>query len=302
MNPYFTSSIFMVRPASFGMNPETSGTNAFQSTILMDKVDVIQQKAESEFDAMVDRIRKHGVNVKVFQDTKDQVRPDAVFPNNWISTHPNGPTIIYPMLAPNRRLEVREDVVDYVMTSEKVDLTSFAEKEVFLEGTGCMVIDHQKGIIYVARSQRVDDELVKQVAEKLNFSICSFLATDHQNNPIYHTNVAMFVTHSHVGIALETIKDEKERFEVVRAIESSGKKVLELSYYQITQFSGNMIQLQDADGQLVLVASCSGWNALDEHQKEELEKESKIVAVDIPTIEMYGGGSARCMIAEVFRA
>jgi len=302
MNPYFTSSIFMVRPASFGVNPETSGTNAFQSKILMDKADVIQQKAESEFDTMVDKIRKHGVNVKVFQDTKDEVRPDAIFPNNWISTHPNGPTVIYPMLAPNRRLEVREDVVDYVMTSEKIDLTSFAEKEVFLEGTGCMVIDHQKGIIYVARSQRVDEELVEKVAEKLNFSICRFLATDHQNNPIYHTNVAMFVTHTHVGIALETIANEKERAEVVRAIENSGKKVLELSYYQITQFSGNMIQLQNKSGKLVLIASRSGWSALDEKQKRELEKESEIVTVDIPTIEMYGGGSARCMIAEVFRS
>lgn len=302
MKKYFANQIFMVRPSSFGLNLETSGTNSFQSKILLDTPKEIQKKAEMEFDCMVQKIRENGVSVKVFQDDEEEIKPDAIFPNNWISTHPDGQSFVYPMLAKNRRLEFRPDIVEWVSGNNVIDFRSYADGDVFLEGTGSMVIDHQARIIYVAKAPRTHMDLVEQVAKYLDFSICSFLATDHQNNPIYHTNVIMFVTQHYIGVCLDTIKKVSERNHLKQTIENSGKQIIELSYYQITQFSGNMIQLLNDKGIFVLIASRSGWNALDPDQKKMLEKDSKIVFVEIPTIEMYGGGSARCMIAEVFRS
>jgi hypothetical protein len=302
MDRYFANQIFMVRPRSFGLNSETSETNAFQSKILFDTSEEIQKKALIEFDVMVQEIRANGVFVQVFQDNKDELKPDAVFPNNWITTHPGDRSIVYPMLAINRRLEYRKDIVKWVSKGDIMDLRSCSDKEMFLEGTGSMVIDHESRVIYVARSPRTHLELVKQVAKYLNFSICSFLATDHQNNPIYHTNVVMFVTQNYVGVSLDTIQNETERNDLIRTIQNSGKEIFELSYYQITQFSGNMIQVLSDKNEYVLITSLSGWNALESDQKRLLEKYSKVVSVEIPTIETYGGGSARCMIAEVFRS
>ena len=290
----------MVRPANFGMNPETAGTNAFQSKIQFEKSESVSQKARAEFDEMVVKLRDSGIEVKVFEDTKVPIKPDAIFPNNWISTHANGLAVLYPMLAKNRRLEVRQDIVDCLMPKELLDYRFHEKQNVILEGTGSIILDQESKIMYVGLSLRTNLDLVKILADQLHFTICSFEATDHQNNLIYHTNVIMFVMKNFVVIGLETIRDIGEREKVKQTILNSGKQVLELDYYQITQFAGNMLQLKNSKNELVLVVSTTAWNALTDEQKSVIEKETKILTVNIPTIETYGGGSARCMIAENF--
>jgi hypothetical protein len=251
---------------------------------------------------MVTKLESSGIQVQVFQDSESPVKPDAVFPNNWISTHENKTVVLYPMLAENRRLEFRQDVVDWLNPEGLMDYRSQQNQNTFLEGTGSIVLDNESKIMYVGISQRTNLELAEKLAKKLNFTICSFHATDHQKNSIYHTNVIMFVMHGFVGIGLETIRDGTERQMVKQTILNSGKQILELDYYQITQFSGNMIQLRNKENELVLVCSTTAWSSLNENQKELIENKTKVVTVEIPTIEMYGGGSARCMIAEKFIA
>ncbi len=296
MKTAFTRKIFMVRPANFGCNPETAETNSFQSTISNNTSLEIAQIARSEFDVAVAKMRCHGIEVVVYQDSKKPIKPDAVFPNNWISTHPSGHVFIYPMLTPNRQLEVRLDIVENLGGNSVHDFRKASD--LILEGTGSVVIDHEAKLIYFCDSDRTDARLVTALAEKLNFSVCGFKSVDHKGIPIYHTNVVMFVMNKFVVIGLETIGDEIERKRVVEAIVNSGKKVLELSYDQITQFAGNMVQLRTASNSLMLVCSETAWAALEANQKKEIKKVSEVLSISIPTIELYGGGSARCMIAE----
>lgn len=296
----FTNKIFMVRPHHFGMNPETAETNAFQTKLQFEKTALVSQKAKSEFDEMVAKLQSAGIEIQVFEDTDSPVKPDAVFPNNWISTHENGNVVMYPMLAENRRLEFRQDVVDSLKSKKVLDYRIHQSQNHFLEGTGSIVLDNKSKIMYVAISPRTNLKLAGQLAKDLGFSVCSFHATDHQNNPIYHTNVIMFVMQGYVGIGLETIRDKEERKMVKQTILDSGNQILVLEYYQITQFAGNMIQLRNTQNELVLVASSTAWKSLNENQKESINDNTKVVTVDIPTIELYGGGSARCMIAESF--
>ncbi|MGB0390450.1 MAG: citrulline utilization hydrolase CtlX [Salibacteraceae bacterium] len=298
MEKGFTNKVFMVRPASFGMNPETAETNAFQSKIKFDSAQRISEKAKTEFDNAVEKLRTFGIAVQVFEDTLKPIKPDAVFPNNWVSTHPSKQVFIYPMLVPNRQVEVREDVLKSFNNVDVFDLRKDAKG--VLEGTGSLVIDHASEIIYFCHSERTDKKLAEKVAKYLGFTICGFHSTDHQNNLVYHTNVVMFVMQGLVGIGLETIKGDQDRELVLKTIKSSGKELLELSYYQITQFAGNMIQLETNQGNPVLVCSETAWKSLDESQKEKIESKSKVCTLSISTIELYGGGSARCMIAEIF--
>ncbi len=300
MEKHFTDSIFMVRPKQFGSNLQTSGTNAFQSKITFDTAEVIRNKALQEFDEMVELLRKAGIKVQVFEDTDSPEKPDAVFPNNWISTHPDGTAVLYPMLAPNRREEFRQDIVDWLNPKEVVDYRENTNSFTFLEGTGSVILDQEAKIMYVGISPRTDVELAKVLAQKLGFTICSFHPTDHHKTPIYHTNVIMFVMKDLVAVCFDAIKNHDEREELIRVIHASGKEIIELNYYQISQFSGNMIQLMNQNGEYVLVASQSAWSALDEDQKQLINSKTKVVTPNISTIEMYGGGSARCMIAENF--
>lgn len=290
----------MIRPAQFGMNKETAASNSFQSKIEFENALSINEKAQKEFDQMVDKLRGEGIDVKVFQDTNQPINPDAVFPNNWISTHSDGNVVVYPMMAKNRQTEYRKDIVEWLVPKNTIDIRNYGANNHFLEGTGSLVFDHEAKIVYVGISPRTDIKLAEEIADKLGFTICSFNATDHQNNPIYHTNVVMFVMNKLVVVGLSTIKNDAERNHLVETIRSSGKEILELDYYQITQFSGNMIQLQNKNNQHVLVASDTAWLALSELQKKKIENQSKMITVNIPTIELYGGGSARCMITENF--
>ena len=296
----FTNKIFMVRPSNFGMNHETAGTNAFQTKLQFEKTELVSLKAKAEFDEMVSKLRENGIAVRVFEDTEQPIKPDAVFPNNWISTHVNGTVILYPMLAENRRMEFRKDIVDWLNPMNLVDYRYHQNQNHFLEGTGSVVLENESKIMYVGISPRTDLKLAQQLATEIGFTVCSFHATDHQNNSIYHTNVIMFVMQGFVGIGLDTIRDENERKMVKETILNSGKLILELDYYQITQFAGNMIQLRNQDDELVLVCSSTAWSSLKENQKELIESKTKVITVEIPTIETYGGGSARCMIAENF--
>ena len=300
MRGNFTNKIFMVRPHNFGMNPETAGTNAFQTKLQFEKAELVSQKAQVEFDVMVSKLRKNGVTVQVFEDTESPIKPDAVFPNNWISTHTNSTVILYPMLAENRRLEFRQDVVDWLAPNMLIDYRKGQQNNAFLEGTGSVILDNKPKIMYASISARTDLKLTETLAKELGFALCSFHATDHQNNSIYHTNVIMFVMEGFVGIGLETIRNTEEREMVVQTILNSGKQILELDYYQITQFAGNMIQLRNQENELILVCSSTAWESLNKNQKELIESKTKVVTVEIPTIETYGGGSARCMIAENF--
>ncbi len=200
------------------------------------------------------------------------------------------------MLTPNRKAEVRMDVVKELDSEKVYDFRT--ESDLVLEGTGSVIIDHLAGMIYYGQSDRTNPVLVKKLAKLLDFETCGFSAVDHLKNPIYHTNVMMFIMHGLVGIGMETISSTEEREKVTQTILNSGKKVLELSYYQITQFAGNMLQLRNEDGEYVLVCSSTAWSSLKEEQKNVIENQTKVVTLDIPTIELYGGGSARCMIAE----
>jgi hypothetical protein len=296
----FASKVFMVRPAMFGPNPETAETNTFQSKIVLDPVEMIREKAVREFDTMVAKIREAGVDVEVFQDSQTPAKPDAVFPNNWISTHVDGTVVVYPMQSPNRQLEVREDIIDFLQPKKRLDLREWSPKMGFLEGTGSLIFDASAKVVYACISPRTSWVMAQYVANTLGYSLCTFHASDHQGVPFYHTNVVMFVMKNYVVVGLETISDKEERKRVEETIIQSGKKILELSYYQITQFAGNMLQLRNASNELLLLTSSTAWNALSNDQKRIIEQESTPVIVDIPTIEMYGGGSARCMIAENF--
>lgn len=291
----FARKVFMVRPTHFGLNVQTAKTNSFQSKIKFIGDQEISNQARVEFDNAVNKMQGFGIDVQVFQDTETPIKPDAVFPNNWISTHSTGQVFVYPMLTKNRQSEVREDIISSLKPVKLIDLRV---SEAVLEGTGSMVMDHESKLIYCCFSERTHMELVEKVASELGYPIYGFHSTDHQNNPIYHTNVVMFVMNGLVGIGLETIKDELERNHMLQQILDSGKEPLELSYYQITQFAGNMLQVLNKQGSPVLVCSKTAWNSLDENQKKRIEKNSKVCQLDIPTIELYGGGSARCMIAE----
>lgn len=298
MNKIFTDKVFMVRPANFGLNLQTAYTNSFQSKITFSSAKEISKLAIAEFDASVQKLKTFGVDVTVYQDEEYPIKPDAVFPNNWISTHETQQVFVYPMLTENRKVEVRSDIIADLNPHRIIDLRNYTGQ--ILEGTGSMVIDHESGIIYYCYSQRTNDDLVEKVAEILNFKICAFHSTDHQNNPIYHTNVVMFVMNGYVSIGLETIKNKEERANLIRVVEDSGKQVLELTYYQITQFAGNMLQLKTNTNGYVLVSSETAWASIDPEQKQIIRDKSAICTVSIPTIELYGGGSARCMIAENF--
>lgn len=292
----FTSKVFMIRPAHFGRNSETLETNSFQSKITYNTEVEIAEKAILEFDAAVVKLQRAGIEVRVFQDSEAPIKPDAVFPNNWISTHASGEIILYPMLTPNRKAEVRMDVVEELGSSKMYDFRT--KPDLVLEGTGSVIIDHRAGMIYYGKSDRTNSVLVEKLAALLGFQTCGFTAVDHLNHPIYHTNVMMFVMHGFVGIGLESISSTAEREAVKETILNTGKKILELTYYQITQFAGNMLQLRNDKGGFVLVCSATAWKSLEKEQKELIKQQTEVVTLDIPTIELYGGGSARCMIAE----
>lgn len=297
----------MIRPVRFGMNAQTAVDNFYQNQQAA-KGESDQEAAQSEFDAFVRALRAAGVSVHVLQDTEEPHTPDSIFPNNWISMHEDGTVVLYPMKAENRRLERRTDIMDH-LTSWGFDIRvihdiSTAEADgTFLEGTGSIVFDHDARIAYLAESQRAEPGLFNILCDEIGYKPVVFKSFQHTPDgpqPIYHTNVMMCVTNTYVLICLDTIHDPEERAAVVAAIEGSGKDILEISEDQKVQFAGNMLLVKGTDDQLHLVMSGSAYRSLTAEQKRRIQIDHQIIYSDLPTIETLGGGSARCMLAEIY--
>ena len=302
-----SSHILMVRPVRFGMNAQTAVDNFYQNKETTTGTSE-QAKALAEFEHFVAALIANGVNVHVLEDTTEPHTPDSIFPNNWISMHSDGTVVLYPMKAENRRLERREEIFQILKnwgftTDALIDLTGLEEEGMFLEGTGSIVFDHDQRIAYLARSQRADEKTFVSLCGQLKYTPVVFSAfqdTPAGPQPIYHTNVLMCMTNTYVLICLDTILDVSERAEVVKAIEDSGKDILEITKEQKIQFAGNMLLVKGTMDQLFLVMSGSAYRALTPQQVARIELDHKIIYSDLPTIETLGGGSARCMLAEIY--
>lgn len=302
-----TNTILMIRPVAFRMNEQTAVNNYYQEELQIENKD-INQKAQKEFDDFVEILRSNGVQVIVVSDDTSRDTPDAVFPNNWVSFHEDGTMTIYPMFAENRRLERREDVVLVLeehgfLIEDIMDYTSAEEHDIFLEGTGSIILDRENKKAYCALSPRADEELFIEFCEDFEYTPVIFTANqsvDGERLPIYHTNVMMAIADKYAIICLDSIDDKKERKNVAKHLKESGKQVIAISEKQVEQFAGNMLQVKGKNDQQFLVMSSSAYHSLDANQKGLILKFNKIIHSDLSTIETCGGGSARCMMAEVF--
>jgi hypothetical protein len=292
--------ILMVRPYQFYFNQQTAANNFFQSNIHIENANAL---AIAEFDAMVEQLRAHQINVKVVQDTKDPSTPDAIFPNNWISTHAGGTLCLYPMFAENRRAERKSSVIEFLQANYKIenvlDLTDLEKEGKFLEGTGSMVLNHQDKIAYGCISERLDKEAFTYWCDKMQFKPISFKAVDDKAQPIYHTNVMMCMGDQFVVICLDSISNEQERQMLLDSFEQTKKEVIEISHDQLNHFAGNMLQVFDMNEKPHLIMSEQAYSTLNATQQKSLEKYNPILPISIPTIEALGGGSTRCMMAEI---
>lgn len=299
------NTVLMVEPVAFGYNSQTAENNYFQ----VEQKDVnIQSKALQEFNSFAEKLRSKGINVITVKDTLVPHSPDSIFPNNWVSFHSDGKVVLYPMFAPNRRVERRLDILETIKNEgffieEIDDLSHFENNDKFLEGTGSMIFDHDHKIAYGSVSLRLNEELFRQFCAKFGFTpvvFHSYQNADDERLPIYHTNVMMCVADKFVVICLECIDDELEREKVQEIIKSSEKEIIEISEDQMQQFAGNMLQVQNDEGEKFLVMSESAYRSLTPEQISAIEKHCEIIYSDLSTIETNGGGSARCMLAEVF--
>ena len=305
---YSPNTVLMVKPVQFGFNEEAADTNKFQQKVATLSQGEIQEKALQEFNLFVKNLKELKVNVLVYNDSKDPFTPDSVFPNNWISTHSNGMIFTYPMLAKNRQLERRKDIVLDLFSrfgfSYLIELEDYegANPPKYLEGTGSMVLDHQKRIIYAAISPRTDENVLAEFAKHLRYKVVSFIAYGAEKEKIYHTNVMMCVGEKYIIIGENTIAEE-DRERVMETVQKANKAVIELTNKQVYEyFAGNMLQLRNNDDETVLVMSEAAYNSLTKGQLKKLNKHNDhLLGVAIPTIETVGGGSARCMLAEVYQ-
>jgi len=302
-----TNAILMIRPVQFRMNEQTAVNNYFMENIDLQN-NTINLKAQQEFDKFVDVLRAIGIEVIVIEDTSDPDTPDSIFPNNWISFHSNGTVVIYPMFAENRRKERREDILDILeangfLIENIIDYTSAEKEGLFLEGTGSIVMDRVNQKAYCALSDRAHEELVIEFCEDFECTPVIFTAYQSVNGerlPIYHTNVMMCMGEAYAVICLDAIDDKKERKNVVNHLKQDGKEVINITEEQMHHFAGNMLQVADATDQRYLIMSTAAYNSLRPDQISILEKYNPIVHSTLDTIETCGGGSARCMMAEVF--
>ncbi len=294
----------MVRPANFMFNEQTAVTNAFQTNDEGGRAANVNTLALQEFDNFVLKLKEAGVNVIVMHDTLNPIKPDAIFPNNWISFHGNGTLITYPMATENRRLERREDIIDALglifNINNRYSFEASEQENQFLEGTGSMILDRPNKIVYACLSPRTDIFLLDRFCLLMGYQLVSFFSTDRDGKEIYHTNVMMAIADRYAVICLESIKDEEKRNEVRNSLERSGKEVIELTFDQVLHFAGNMLQVEGYPGQRILVMSQQAYDSLTQSQIEKLKSYNPILAIPIDTIEKYGGGSVRCMMAEVF--
>src|SRR5256885_7209453 len=297
-----TDSVLMIRPAQFYPNPETAADNAFQRDANPD-LDALTLVARNEFDAAVQTLRAAGVNVHVFEDTVEPEKPDAVFPNNWMSTHHEGRIILFPMNSALRRRERRQDIVEelrkHYRVTDVIDYSALEDEGCYLEGTGSLVLDHLKKIAYVSLSNRSNPEVIQRFADDFSYEPVTFTSIGSNGQPIYHTNVMMCIGTDFAMVGLDVIPNKAERQQVRSRLEKIGKEIVELSADQIANFAGNAIELQNKRGEKLLVLSGRAARALNREQRERLDRYAELTELEIPTIEL-GGGRARCMFASVF--
>ena len=301
-----TDTVFMVRPIRFRLNEQTAVNNFYQD----EEATISNQnsKAQEEFDAFAKALQSKGINVIIIEDDNKHDTPDSIFPNNWISTHENGDVVLYPMFAENRRLERRPEVLDILeergfKINNVIDYSSAEDEGVFLEGTGSLLLDRQNELAYCSLSDRAHEELLIEFCEDMEYTPVIFTANQSvgdQRMPIYHTNVMMAMGEEYAVVCLDSIDDKTERKNLLKHIKESGKEVVVITEEQVASFAGNMMQVHNAAVDRFLVMSDQAYKSLSSEQVSRLSKYNEIIHPDITTIETLGGGSVRCMMAEVF--
>ncbi|PQJ82530.1 citrulline utilization hydrolase CtlX [Polaribacter glomeratus] len=303
-----TNSILMIRPVNFRMNEQTAVNNYYQKVLKDLLPATVNQKAQQEFDAFVEKLRSFGVEVVVVSDTKELDTPDSIFPNNWVSFHADATVAMYPMFAVNRRLERREDILEELekngfLIENIVDYTSAEDEQVYLEGTGSMILDRENKKAYCALSPRADEDLFIEFCEDFEYTpviFTSYQTVENKREAIYHTNVMMCVAETFAVVCLSSIDDKTERKNVLKSLKEDKKQVIEITEEQVNNFAGNMLQVKGANDELFLVMSQAAHDCLTQSQKSQINRHCKIISSSLDTIEACGGGSARCMMAEVF--
>jgi hypothetical protein len=295
-----TRQILMIQPVSFGFNAQTAVNNSFQKNIDGN----LQQNALEEFTNFVTLLRKNKIDVTVIEDTAEPSTPDSIFPNNWISFHDDGRIFLYPMFAANRRQERKADVLDVIKkkfnVKEVIDLSNYEKENIFLEGTGSMVLDRENKIAYACLSPRTNKKILDEFCSLTKYRFVTFHSTDSNEVDIYHTNVMMCMAKNFAVICLDSIADDEERKKVMASLQKTDKEIIDISQAQLNCFAGNMLQVKNADDELLLIMSTQAYESLSAAQIKTLEKHNRIIHSSLLTIETAGGGSARCMMAEVF--
>ncbi len=304
MQSQATSRILMIRPVNFGFNAETAESNAFQDIKLAAQTkDIAQEDARRAFDEMTQQLQAIGVDVMVYDDTSDPYTPDSIFPNNWVSFHASGTVVLYPMQAENRRLERRQDIIDDLASrfhvSKVVDLTHFEQEGKYLEGTGSMVLDRMHRVAFACLSPRTHPAVLAEFNRQTGYRTVTFHAVDAGGKAIYHTNVLMCIADTFAVICLSAISNPDERLMVRQELEKLGKRIIDISPEQMASFAGNMLMVQTRKGQKLLVMSTRAFKSLTAKQIDLLDDYATLFHFDLSIIEGNGGGSARCMMAEV---
>ena len=295
--------MLMVRPAAFGFNTQTAVSNAFQSN-QMASAEEISERAVKEFDQMVDVLRAHEIDVIVVEDSNLPQKPDAVFPNNWISFHEDGTVILYPMMAENRRQERLNPVLESIRSEftiqQVIDLTDWEKRNHYLEGTGSVVFDYKNKIAYACRSDRTQEIVLKELCKNLGYKSIVFDAVDEMDRPIYHTNVLMCVGTRFAVVCLDAIKNEEDQESLLNSFSQTQHQVVAISYDQLHSFAGNMIEVLSKSGEPTVLLSEKAFQSLLPGQIKTISKHADMIPLAIHTIEQYGGGSVRCMVAGIF--
>lgn len=295
------SKILMIRPVKFGFNQQTAESNSFQQKMDADNPETIQEKALQEFNTFAKKLISAGIDVLIFDDTAIPHTPDSIFPNNWISFHENNELVIYPMLAENRRQEKRADIISELKTKDSfvIDLSKFENKKMYLEGTGSIVFDYNHKIAYANCSPRTDKLLFEQLCKQLKFESIYFKAVDKNGDDIYHTNVLMCIGNGFAVLCKECIQNKTDEELIIDSLNSSKHEIISISYEQMNAFAGNMYQLYNFKGESFIVMSEQAYKSLNKEQIKQLEQYGSLLYSPLYTIEQYGGGSARCMIADI---
>src|SRR5450432_829854 len=302
--PQSAGAVLMVRPARFGFNPQTAASNAFQLSEHIPGEAETRSLVLSEFEGLAEALQRAGVAVMIAPDSPLPAKPDEIFPNNWVSFHFDGTVVLYPMLAPNRRAERRDEILEQAATwgrfrvSRTVDLTHREAEGKFLEGTGSLVLDRTHRIAYASLSPRTDLDVLGEFAQLLDYELVTFEAQGIGAQPVYHTNVAMAIGTRFAVVCGEAIAQSQHREAVFTRLRAAGHEIIDITREQMCAFAGNLLELAPPGGSIIAM-STTAWRSLDAAQRRTLESHGNIVPVAVPTIERMGGGGVRCMLAEL---